>query len=199
MDGPSEYAYHLIPNMDVKGRVIQVIIYLSDVTSDRQKDRMLKRQSQDLVKANKELDQFARIASHDLNEPLRMVQSYLMLLNESLGERLNDKEREYLDFAIDGAGRMKGLIRDLLEYSRIGTERERYEEISLGPILEQVKLDLSVAIEEKQAEVTWGRLPKVWGIPHQIHQLLLNLFGNALKYNETKPARVQLSVEQNRD
>jgi len=198
-DGPSEYAYHLIPNMDMKGMVVQVIVYLRDVTADRQKDRMLKRQAQDLVRANKELDQFARIASHDLNEPLRMVQSYLMLLDERMGAQLDDKCRDYLDFALDGASRMKGLIGDLLEYSRIGTGREKHEEIVLGDMLEQVKADLALAIEEKQAEVSWGRLPRVWGIPHQIHQLLSNLVGNALKYNESRPARVHFSVEQKND
>lgn len=94
---------------------------------------------------------------------------------------------------------MKELISDLLDYSHIGSKRGLFVELSLAEIMEQVKADLRVTVEATQAEISCGRLPKVWGVPHQMRQLLLNLVGNALKYCERRPAKVHLSAEQKND
>ncbi len=198
-DGALDYAYTLIPNMDVRGRVVNVIAYVNDVTAEREKDRVLKKQTQELYRSNRELEQFAKIASHDLNEPLRMVQSYLQLLEEKLGDSLADDHRKYLNHALDGAGRMRMLIGDLLEYSRVGVGRGPIIEVSMQELLEQVLLDLKVRIDELNATVTFGKLPNVWGNTNLLRQLLQNLVSNGLKYNRNEAPTIHVSFEQNND
>jgi signal transduction histidine kinase len=144
----------------------------------------LARQAQELTRSNVELEQFAYVASHDLQEPLRMVRSYLQLLERRYKGRLDENADEFIHFAVDGATRMQGLINDLLEYSRVGTHGKPFESTDCNVVLEKALMNLQIAIEEADAEITHDDLPTVMGDQVQLAQLLQNLIGNSIKFRQ---------------
>ena len=148
----------------------------------------------ELERSNKELEQFAYVASHDLQEPLRMVSSYTQLLERRYGDKLDEKGRKFVDFAVDGAVRMQQLINDLLEFSRVSTRGKPMKPVDVNRVLDTVKLNLSVAIRESDAVVTNDRLPTVLADETQLVQLLQNLVGNAIKFRRAPPARPEVHV-----
>ena len=149
----------------------------------------------ELARSNADLEQFAYIASHDLQEPLRMVTSYTTLLAEDLGDRLDDTARRHLDFAHDGAVRMQQLVRDLLRYSRVsrGADTSR-QPVDCDQLVETVKEDLHEAIVVAGASVTHDQLPTVAGIATGLRQLFTNLIGNAVKFRGDEPVRVHVAA-----
>jgi PAS domain S-box-containing protein len=157
----------------------------------------LERQSAELKRSNEELQQFAYIAAHDLQEPLRMVASYTQLLARRYKGRLDSDADEFIGFAVDGAHRMQLLIRGLLTYCRVETTGKGPSEISSAAALEKALLNLQSAIEESGAVVTQDALPTVSADEVQLVQLLQNLVGNAIKYRGTDPPRVHVSAKKN--
>jgi signal transduction histidine kinase len=149
-----------------------------------------------LTESNQELEQFAYVASHDLQEPLRMVGSYLQLLDRRYKDNLDETAQEFIEFAVDGASRMKQLINDLLMYSRV--ERRGGELISTDAeaALADVLANLKPAIAESGATIEHDPLPTVTVDPGQLRQLLQNLISNAIKFRGSEPARITLSAEQ---
>lgn len=137
----------------------------------------------ELKRSNKELEQFAYIASHDLNEPLRMISSYLGLIERRLGGKLDGEIKEFMNYALDGATRMRALIDGLLEYSRVGRRGEPTDGIDLNRLLGEVLIDLKAAIAQADAEVTVDNLPTVRGVENELRRTFLNLIGNALKFH----------------
>lgn len=169
--------------------------FFDDVTEQRQAEEQLSRTLEDLARSNTELEQFAYVASHDLQEPLRMIASYLQLLARRHGAVLDDKGQTYLGFAVEGALRMQRLISDLLAYSRVGTRGEAFGCLDLQGIWEEVVANLEMPVRETGALLTHDPLPVVWGDPVQLVQLLQNLLGNALKFRREGVAPViHLSV-----
>lgn len=156
--------------------------------------RELDARAHELTRSNRELETFAYVASHDLQEPLRMVASYTQLLERRYGSQLDDTAREFIRYAVDGANRMQALIRALLEYSRVGTRAGGFVPVRLDEVMDAVRRDLEVAIAEKGALVTNDPLPEVVADPTQMGQLLLNLVGNGLKFTGGRPARVHVSA-----
>ncbi|MFQ6047619.1 MAG: ATP-binding protein [Gemmatimonadales bacterium] len=152
-----------------------------------------------LERRNGELEQFAYVSSHDLQEPLRMVASFTQLLAERYGERLDDEAREFIGFAVDGARRMQRLINDLLEYSRVTTRGREFGSVALGRLLEEVVTDLRVAVEESGARVSWGELPTVMGDETQLAQVFRNLISNAIKFRGDEPPVVEITAERRGD
>ena len=148
-----------------------------------------------LEASNERLEQFAYAASHDLQEPLRMVSSYLQLLENRYGDELDDEAGEFIDFAVDGADRMQAMIQSLLEYSRITTKGGAFEPTDANAILEDVRNDLQLRIEETDATVTADDLPTVSVDPDQLAQVFQNLLSNALTYSGDEPPRVHVSAE----
>jgi signal transduction histidine kinase len=148
----------------------------------------------ELERSNKELEQFAYVASHDLQEPLRMVSSYTQLLERRYGDKLDEKGRKFVDFAVDGAVRMQQLINDLLEFSRVSTRGKPMKPVDMNRVLDTVKINLSVAIRESDAVVTNDQLPTVLADETQLVQLLQNLVGNAIKFRRAPPARPEVHV-----
>lgn len=142
----------------------------------------LARANADLMRSNKELEQFAYVASHDLQEPLRMVRSYLQLLERRYKDSLDQDAREFIDFAVDGAARMQRLINDLLSYSRVGTRGKPFAPADCNNILQNALANLKIAIEEKNAQITSDPLPIVTADDVQMTQLFQNLIGNAIKF-----------------
>ncbi len=138
-----------------------------------------------LIKSNRDLEQFAYIASHDLQEPLRKVRTYA----EMAGRNLHDEElaRKYFDKISSSAGRMTELIQAVLNYSRLSKADEQYEQIDLNQVIDNIKTDFELLISEKNAVIKTSSLPSIRGIPLQIHQLFLNLISNSLKFSKHAP------------
>lgn len=148
-----------------------------------------------LKESNAELEAFASAASHDLQEPLRMVISYLQLI-ERRYKKLFDKDgKEFLEFAVDGATRMRILISDLVEYSRIDTLKKPYRITNLNKLLEEVLSNLMVSTGEANVKITYDPLPEVIGDAVQLSQLFQNLIANAIKFSDKKPRRVHIGVD----
>ncbi len=160
----------------------------------RHQARRLEEINRELERSNAELQQFAYVASHDLKEPLRKIASFSDLLESRLKDGLDARGKEYLHFIVDGVDRMQSLIDDLLEYSRVGRGERPLQRVELEHVAERAAADLSVAIRESGASVTWGKLPAVVGDAQELGQLLLNLIGNALKFH-SGPPRVRIEGE----
>ena len=151
----------------------------------------------ELEDSNERLEQFAYAASHDLQEPLRMVTSYLTLVENRYGDDLDDDAEEFIDYAVDGAERMREMIEGLLEYSRVDTQGDPFEPVDLGAVFANVRRDLGVRIDESDAtvDIDAGSLPCVEGDRNQLRQLFQNLLSNALEYSGDEPPRVHVSAE----
>jgi len=156
-----------------------------------------KKAEDDLLQSNEELERFAYVASHDLQEPLRMVTNFTSLLNENYADKLDDEAKQYIEFANDGAKRMQGLVEDLLEYARLGGEGDRDENVDVNDILNLVKENLGDAISASKATITHDNLPNIRTNPVRFMRLFQNLIGNGLKYqNEGKAPVIHVSAEE---
>ena len=149
--------------------------------------------------SNKELEQFAYVASHDLQEPLRMITSFTQLLEKRYKGQLDEDADDYIAFVVDGAHRMKDLIDDLLEFSRLNTEVREFELVIMEIALEDVLRNLKPAIKENNAQITHDYLPNILGDHVQIIQLLQNLIGNAIKFKGNNPPDIHISAKDNED
>ncbi|MDD3518506.1 MAG: ATP-binding protein [Chromatiales bacterium] len=149
-----------------------------------------------IARSNDDLEQFAYIASHDLQEPLRMVSNYVSLLEHRYAERLDDEAREFMHFAVEGAQRMQQLIHDLLAYSRISTRPGAPAAVPIETALDEAIADLRTAIDETGAAITRDALPVVRADPTQLRQLFMNLLGNAIKFGrDNVPCRIHVAAE----
>jgi chemotaxis family two-component system sensor kinase Cph1 len=162
-------------------------------------EEKLKQNMADLERSNKELEQFAYVASHDLQEPLRMVSSYTQLLARRYQGQLDADADDFIAYAVDGANRMQRLINDLLAYSRVGTRGKPFEPTDCNSVLGQARVNLSAAIEESSALVTNDELPTVMADEAQLVQLFQNLIGNAIKFRSEKPPYVHVSAQRIKD
>jgi len=171
-------------------------VYFKDVTDRKTSEILLKELNQSLKKhtkelatSNAELEQFAYVASHDLQEPLRMVTSFLTQLEKKYGDVVDDKGKQYIHFAVDGAKRMRQIILDLLEFSRVGRTEDDLEELDLNKLVNEILALFRKQIEEKGAKILFDNLPVVQTYKTPMRQVLQNLIGNSLKYLKpgTKP------------
>jgi PAS domain S-box-containing protein len=169
----------------------------SDITERKSAELALREAHEELKRSNAELEQFAYVASHDLQEPLRMVSSYTQLLLRRFGERFDGDSREFMGYIVDGAARMKQLIEDLLAYSRVGTRGKDFREIPVEEALGRAVSNLRAAIQETRAAVSWDPLPTVLADDTQLTQLFQNLIGNALKFRSSSVPRIHVFVANN--
>lgn len=153
----------------------------------------------ELARSNEELEHFAYIASHDLQEPLRMVSSYVQLLAEEYHDKLDDDARDYINYAVDGSLRMKNLINDLLQYSRVGTKGKPMVATDSGDILNRVIASLHMTLEETGGMVSYDPLPVVMADEMQLERLFLNLIGNAIKFAGDHPPVVHIWASPDKD
>lgn len=176
---------------------ILVTAAIRDITMRKQAEAQLLRNVEELSRSNKELGEFAYIASHDLQEPLRMVASYTQLLSKRYKGKLGADADEFIAFAVEGATRMQRLIQDLLAFSRVGTEVKTMLDINSEQPLQQALLNLRSVIEESGAVVTHDPLPTVQADELQLIQLFQNLIGNAIKYQDPGVPRIHVSAAEN--
>ena len=178
---------------------ILVTAAIRDIATRKTAEAHLLHKVEELNRSNEELGQFAYIASHDLQEPLRMVASYTQLLSRRYKGKLDSDADEFISFAVDGASRMQRLIQDLLTYSRVGTKDSDLLDTSCEEVLQQAIINLRGAIEESGALVTHDPLPAVVADEMQLVQLFQNLVGNAIKYQGPGVPRVHISAAMNRE
>ena len=172
-----------------------VISTIRDVTDRKHAEQRLRSTAADLARSNAELEQFAYVASHDLQEPLRMVASYTQLLARRYAGKLGPDADEFIGFAVDGARRMQELINDLLDYSRAGSRPLRLELVDTNRLVDQVIHDLRAAIDVAHAVVTRDDLPSVTADPSQLRQVFQNLIANGLKFHKPgETPRVHVSA-----
>jgi two-component system CheB/CheR fusion protein len=181
---------------DKKNKALRVIGAIQDITQRKdfensllQLNEQLENHAKELALSNAELEQFAYVASHDLQEPLRMVSSFLTQLEKRYEGILDEKGKQYIHYAVDGARRMRSIILDLLDFSRVGKHEDELSEIDLNEIVGEVSQLYRQTIEESKAQIKTHDLPKIKGYKTPILQLFQNLIGNGLKYrkNDTPP------------
>jgi PAS domain S-box-containing protein len=175
---------------------IATIAQGQDITERKLAEEALQETADELARSNRDLDMFASAASHDLQEPLRMVTEYLGLLQQRYKDKLDKDANDFIHFAVDGATRMSQLVRDLLAYARVGTRGKALESTDCGQVLQYAMRNLKVAIEENGAVITHDPLPTVQGDATQLTQLFQNLIGNAIKFHGPDAPRVHVAARQ---
>jgi PAS domain S-box-containing protein len=193
----SEFPIEIMLSPLANAEGILVTAAIRDITERKKSEEHLVRTVAELKRSNDELQQFAYVASHDLQEPLRMVASYTQLLAKRYKGRLDSDADEFIAFASDGCNRMQGLIQDLLAYSRAGTNGKELREISCENALKKALANLRATIDESGAVVTHDSLPAITTDETQLTQVFQNLVGNAIKYRRTEAPRVHVSVVKN--
>ncbi|TVR73673.1 MAG: PAS domain-containing protein [Sphaerobacteraceae bacterium] len=166
-----------------------------NVTATRALQMQLKAHALELERSNAELESFARIASHDLREPLRMIGSYAKLLNRRYRDHLDEDGAEFLDYVVDGAERMSTMIRDLLHVARFGSEAIDLQPVNLNDVLAEVQSDLALMIKDEKASISVSELPTVDGDRSQLRRVFQNLIENSLKYRGTAAPTIQIDAE----
>lgn len=191
---------------DEKGTPIRMIGTTQDISQQKETEALLlelnnrlKRRAEELANSNVELERFAYVASHDLQEPLRMVTSFLQLLKKRYDDKLDETAVQYINFAVDGAERMKTLIMDLLDYSRVGSNTEPNEDVDLNILIEDVRDVFGKTIDEVKATITVSPLPIVKGTRTQLFQLFQNLISNAIKYQSKESPKIQIRYKEEQD
>jgi PAS domain S-box-containing protein len=186
----------LSPMTTAQGETL-IISNIRDVTARKIADERLHEVVADLARSNAELEHFAYVASHDLQEPLRMVASFTQLLARRYRGKLDEDADEFIGFAVDGARRMQELINDLLTYSRAGTQALQLQSVDTSQLVDRVVSDLASAIAEAGASVTRDTLPAVTGDATQLRQVFQNLIANGIKFHGPNGApRVHISATQ---
>ncbi|MEN9685796.1 MAG: hypothetical protein RLZZ28_1582 [Bacteroidota bacterium] len=185
------------------GNAVRLIGATRDISERKHSEEMLlelnnrlKQRADELTASNVELEKFAYIASHDMQEPLRMITSFLQLFKKKYADQIDETAEQYIHFAVDGAERMKKLIMDLLEYSRVGSNKDDLAEIDTNELLQEVLKIFSARIEELHASISIGHLPKMKANRTQIFQLFQNLIGNALKYHSGEDVQISVNVQE---
>ena len=183
-----------IVQFDEDGGADRLIGIQTDITERKEREQELEETKTELEQSNEKLEQFAYVASHDLQEPLRMVSSYMELLELELGEELDEETREYIEFAADGADRMQAMIDGLLEYSRVQTDGDPFETVDSDAVLDETLQDLELKIADSGAEITRDTLPTVTADSNQLGQVFQNLIKNAIEHgNENMIVEVTAS------
>jgi len=179
---------HTLPVKNADDEIFAGMLVVQDVTERREYQHRLE-------ESNERLEQFAYAVSHDLQEPLRMVTSYLQLLEQRYADDLDEDAEEFIDFAVDGAERMRDMIDGLLEYSRVTTTGDPLKPVELERVVDEVLEDLQFRIEQTDADITIESLPCVEGDENQLRQVFQNLIDNAIEYSGDEPPRIHIAAD----
>jgi light-regulated signal transduction histidine kinase (bacteriophytochrome) len=185
-----------VPIRDSEGKILKWVGSSIDVHEQKLAREGLNKYATDLARSNADLEQFAYVASHDLQEPLRMVASFTQLLAERYQGKLDADADEFIGYALDGARRMQVLVNDLLAYSRVDRRGKEFAAVDCEKVLETVLASLRNALQESDAQVSHDPLPTVQGDETQVWQVLQNLVGNAVKFHGSEPPRLHVSAQE---
>ena len=183
--------------IDKSGKISGFVIVYRDITERKSAEEKLKRTMDELKRSNKELEQFAYVSSHDLQEPIRMVTSFTQLLELRYKGKLDDDADDYIDFIVEGAHRMKYLIDDLLAFSRVSSRNKKLEKVDFETVLNDVIFNLSVIIRENKACITHDPLPTIIADKFQMMQVFQNLIGNAIKFHGLQLPEIHITTQDN--
>ncbi len=182
-----------------EGEITGIQVISRDITQRKLAEAKLRKLVTDLERSNKELEQFAYVASHDLQEPLRMIASYLEIIDSRYSERLDEDGHQFIGYAVDGARRLKTLIQDLLSYSRVHTRGHPVSDVDLNEVVEKVRLNLSKIVGETGTTIRSHDLPVIKADDSQMLQLFQNLAENAIKFKGDVPLKIDIKAEANED
>ncbi len=180
---------------DDRGRAASMWAIVRDITDRKNAEKERERALEALRRSNEDLQQFAYVASHDLQEPLRMVSSYTYLLSDRYGDKLDEKAKKYIDYAVEGAVRMQNLIQDLLDYSRVDTRGTELVPSDLNTVFQYAKENLHALITETGARVTADSLPVIKGDESQLIAVFQNLIQNGIKFRGESIPKIQISAQ----
>jgi len=188
-------AWHNTVIKDEEGNIVGTLSSGEDITERKKTEKELNNLTEELKRSNADLEQFAYSASHDLQEPLRVIEGFVKLLSKRYKGKLDAKGNEFIEFTIEGVQRMKMLIKDLLEYSQIGMKNKKFSLVDSSMPLALALANLQRSIEENKAVVTYDALPKVLADSSQLSRLFQNLIGNAIKFNGNELPKIHISAE----
>jgi len=177
------------------GSPVAILKMVEDISRRKQLEMKMETLIEKLEISNKELEQFAYVSSHDLKEPLRMITSFLQLLNKRYADQLDEDANDFINYAVEGAKRMDLMINDLLEYSRIGSTEKEFKYCQSEEILETVIINLKSSIEDNNASITYDSLPLIHANEQMMVQLFQNLIGNAIKYRKEENPIIHVSSD----
>jgi len=197
-DGGTFHTYVIGTGVHFRG-MAHFMAIVRDVTDMKNAEKKLTETLERLKDSNAQLEQFAYVASHDLREPLRMITSFLQILEMRYKEQLDKRAKNYIAFAVDGAKRMDQLIKDLLLYSRIGTKGSGFENTKLMDVLQDVKMNLHHSIQENKPIIEIGKLPEIMADKIQLVQLFQNLISNAIKFKRQGKTAIKISAQEEND
>jgi PAS domain S-box-containing protein len=193
------YLIHFLPVRNEKKEIYAGMVMSLDITDLKDIQRKLEHHTTELLRSNEDLELFAYAASHDLQEPLRMIGSYIHLIQKRLQNTLEGDTLEFMAYATDGVKRMQDLINDLLEYSRVDRKTDDFRLLDMNKTVEFVKINLQQSIAEKGATIVADDLPEIYADQPQIISLLQNLIENALKFHGEQAPLVHISCRDNGD
>ena len=194
-DGLHTYLVNKFPLVDANGVPYAVCGICTDITERKRGEQKLEQLTTDLKRSNQELEQFAYVASHDLQEPLRAITGFTQLLRQDYQNQLDESAQEYMNYIVDGATRMRQLIQDLLTYCRLGTDHQEFVPIDCNVVVRQAIANLEVAIADSNATVTHESLPTLKADKTQLVQLFQNLISNAVKFRRDQPPQVHIHAQ----
>lgn len=185
---------------DAEGHIIKGYGANQDITDLKKVEKRLKETIDELKRSNYELQQFAYITSHDLQEPLRTIASFTQLLERRYKGQLDPDADEFIEFIVTAAVRMKEMIQGLLDYSRVGTKKIEFEEVDMNMKLNKALSNLQASIKENEAEITYDQLPTIFADPNQMVRIFQNLIGNAIKFRKLdEPPRIHIACQINKE
>ncbi len=188
-----------LPVRNAEGEIDAGMLVVQDITERVEYREQLEETVEALEESNRRLEQFAHVASHDLQEPLRMISSYLSMLEDRYREEFDEEATEFIDYAVNGAERMREMIQDLLAYSRVESDAGPHEKVDLEEIVDLTLADLARRIEENDARIDVGDLPTVRADPNQLEMVFQNLVANAIKYRDDDPPEIEIDAERTDD
>jgi PAS domain S-box-containing protein len=174
---------------------VLVTAVVRDITERKLAQQQLQQHAAELERSNAELEQFAYVASHDLQEPLRIVASYSQLLERRYQGKLDSDAHEFIDYIVDAASRMQKLINDLLAYSRVGTRGHEFEPVDVNEVIERALYSLELSIKDNAAQITHDAMPTLVADKSQLVQLFQNLIANAIKFHGDSPPQIHVGTE----
>ena len=204
IDGHHNFIANKFPIYDIDGKAYGIGSISTDITERKLLEEKVQKRTEELTKSNielkrsnDELERFAYVSSHDLQEPLRMVTLYSQLLEKRYKESLDDDADDFIEYIVEGAQRMRQLIEDLLEYSRVNSQSNEFENVDIEEVLDSVLSNLSISIVEYDVTISHDNLPTIFGDKNQISQVLQNLIINAIKFHGQKPPKIDVSAKNN--